>query len=125
LAGGLVFRGFLAWETHLGDRGGAPLLDPKLLENKLLRGGLVAFFFQYLLQAGLFFAVPLVLSVVLGLSAIATGVRILPLSVTLLIAAVGIPSFLPHASPRCVVQRGFVALFAGLVVLIALLDAGA
>ncbi len=125
LAGGFVFRGFLQWESHLGDRGGAPLLDPKLLDNRQLRGGLVSFFFQYLLQAGLFFAVPLFLSVVLGLSAIATGVRLLPLSVTLLLAAVGIPRFFPHASPRRVVQLGFLALFAGIVVMVAALDAGA
>ena len=42
------------------------------------------FFFQFLIQAGLFFTVPLFLSVALGLSAVETGVRLLPLSVTLL-----------------------------------------
>ncbi len=36
--------------------GRAALLDPALLANKVLRGGLVAFFFQFLLQAGMFFA---------------------------------------------------------------------
>ncbi len=56
---------------------------------------------------------PLFLSVALGLSAIATGVRLLPLSVTLLLAAVGIPKLFPHASPRRVVQLGFVALLVG------------
>ena len=90
-----------------------------------LRGGLTSFFFQYLLQAGLFFAVPLFLSVALGLSAIETGVRLLPLSVTLLLAAVGIPKVFPDASPRRVVQLGFLALFAGIVVMVAALDAGA
>ncbi len=35
--------------------------------------------------------VPLYLSVALGLSAVDTGVRLLPLSVTLLVAAVGDP----------------------------------
>ena len=125
LAGGVVLRMFLAWETRLGDRGGAPLIDPKLLENRRLRGGLISFFFQYLLQAGLFFAVPLFLSVALGLSAIQTGLRLLPLSVTLLLAAAGIPKFFPHASPRRVVQLGFLALFAGIVVMVAALDAGA
>ncbi len=90
-----------------------------------MRGGLTSFFFQYLLQGGLFFAVPLFLSVALGLSAIATGVRLLPLSITLLLAAAGIPKAFPNASPRRVVQLGFLALFAGLVVMIAALDAGA
>jgi hypothetical protein len=32
-----------------------------------MRGGLISFLFQYLLQAGLFFIVPLFLSVALGL----------------------------------------------------------
>ena len=81
-----------------------------------------AFFFQYLLQAGLFFAVPLFLSVALGLSAIATGVRLLPLSITLLLAAAGVPKVFPHASPRRVVRIGFLALFAGIVVLVAALE---
>src|SRR6266704_552116 len=125
LAGGVVLRLFLAWENHRLARGESALIDPAMLRNRTLRGGLTAFFFQYLLQAGLFFAVPLFLSVALGLSAIATGVRLLPLSLTLLLAAVGIPKVYPNASPRRVVQIGFLALFAGIVVLVAALDAGA
>jgi Major Facilitator Superfamily len=101
------------------------LVDPAMLRNRTLRGGLVAFLFQYLLQAGLFFAVPLFLSVALGLSAVATGVRLLPLSVTLLLAAAGVPKVFPDASPRRVVQIGFLALFAGIVIMVAALDAGA
>jgi Na+/melibiose symporter-like transporter len=96
-----------------------------MLRNRVLRGGLTAFCFQYLLQAGLFFVVPLFLSVALGLSAVATGVRLLPLSVTLLLAAVGVPKLFPNASPRRVVRLGFLALFAGIVIMVGLLDAGA
>jgi MFS family permease len=125
LAGGVVLRLFLAWENHRLARGESALIDPATLRNRTLRGGLTAFFFQYLLQAGLFFAVPLFLSVALGLSAIATGVRLLPLSITLLLAAAGIPKVFPNASPRRVVRLGFLALFAGIVVMIAALDAGA
>jgi MFS family permease len=125
LAGGVVLRLFLAWENHRLARGESALIDPAMLRNRTLRGGLTAFFFQYLLQAGLFFAVPLFLSVALGLSAVATGVRLLPLSITLLLAAAGIPKVFPNASPRRVVRLGFLALFAGIVVMIAALDAGA
>ena len=125
LGGGLVLYGFLAWEHHVLARGREPLLDPKMLENLQLRGGLIAFFFQFLLQAGLFYAVPLFLSVALGLSAIATGVRLLPLSISLLLAAAGIPRYFPNASPRRVVRAGFLALFAGIVVLVAALDSSA
>ncbi len=125
LAGGCVLVGFLTWERRRIDNDEAALIDPAMLRNRLLRGGLTEFFFQYLLQAGLFFCVPLFLSVALGLSAIATGVRLLPLSVTLLLAAVGIPKLVPDASPRRVVRIGFLALFVGIVIMVALLDAGA
>ncbi len=125
LAGGFVVWLFLAWESRLLARGREPLIDPAILRNATLRGGLMSFFFQYLLQAGLFFAVPLFLSVALGLSAIETGVRLLPLSLTLLLAAAGIPKAFPNASPRRVVQLGFLALLAGIVVMLAALEAGA
>src|SRR5437588_5998158 len=125
LAGGVVLRLFLAWENHRLARGESALIDPAMLRNRTLRGGLTAFFFQYLLQACLFFTVPLFLSVALGLSAIATGIRLLPLSVTLLLAAVGIPKLFPDASPRRVVRLGFIALFLGIVIMVAALDAGA
>lgn len=65
---------------------------------------------------------PLFLSVSLGLSAIDTGVRLVPLSVTLLIAAAGIPRFRPEASPRRVVRLALVAMFAGTVALLAGID---
>ena len=124
LAGGVVLLLFLSWERRRVQRGGAALIDPALLRNDMLRGGLVSFFFQYMLLAGLFFAIPLFLSVSLGLSAIQTGLRILPLSVTLLLAAVGVPKFFPNASPRRVVRFGFLSLFLGLVTLTAGLDVG-
>jgi hypothetical protein len=83
------------------------------------------FLFQYLIQAGLFFTIPLYLSVALGLSAIDTGIRILPLSITLLLAAAGIPRFLPDVSPRRVVRVGLLAMLAGLVALFASIDPAA
>jgi MFS family permease len=125
LGGGVVLWLFMEWENRRLARGAEPLVDPAILRNPTLRGGLTSFCFQYLVQGGLFFAVPLFLSVALGLSAIQTGVRLLPLSVTLLLAAAGIPKAFPHASPRRVVQLGFLALFAGLLVMVGALDAGA
>jgi len=125
LGGAIVMLAFVAWENRRLGQGAEPLINPRTLLNPTLRGGLTSFFFQYLLQAGLFFAVPLFLSVSLGLSAIATGVRLLPLSLTLLLAAVGIPKVFPTASPRRVVRSGFLSLLAGIVVMVAALDAGA
>jgi MFS family permease len=123
--GGTVLWVFFRWENRQLKRGAEPLVDPAILLNRRLRGGLTSFFFQYLVQAGLFFAVPLFLSVSLGLSAIQTGVRLLPLSVTLLLAAAGVPKVFPNASPRRVVRIGFLSLCAGVVIMVGALDAGA
>jgi MFS family permease len=116
---------FTEWEQRVAKRGGEPLVKLPMFGNRQFTGGLVMFFFQFLIQAGLFFTIPLYLSVALGLSAIDTGVRILPLSITLLIAAAGIPRFLPNVSPRLVVQAGLLAMFAGIVSLFASMDVNA
>jgi len=125
LAGGVVLGLFLWWEKRRLERGEGALIDPALLRNLQVRSGVTSFLFMQLVLAGLFFVVPLFLSVALGLSAMETGVRLLPLSLTLLAFAAGVPKLRPNASPRRVVNLGFITLFAGLVLLVALLDAGA
>jgi MFS family permease len=122
LAGLFVIWIFFRWEAAQDAKGKEPLIRPEMLRNRQLTGGLTMFFFQYLVQAGFFFVVPLFLSVCLGLSALATGARLLPLSITLLAAALGIPRLFPNVSPRFVVRAGLLALLAGTVVLLAALD---
>jgi MFS family permease len=122
LAGGVVLYVFLQWEAYREEHGKEPLVRPVMLRNRQLLGGLTMFFFQYLAQAGLFFVVPLYLSVALGLSALATGARLTPLSITLLIAAIGIPRVRPDANPRRVVRLGLLALLLGTVVLMGALS---
>ena len=125
MGGVLVVWLFLGWERRLEAIGAEPLVRPELFANSQLTGGLMLFSYQFLIQAGLFFTIPLYLSIALGLSAIETGIRILPLSVTLLLAAAGIPRFLPHISPRLVVRLGLLAMLAGIVALFASIDAAA
>ena len=124
IAGLFVIWVFFRWEHRREARGDEPLLRPDMLRNRQLSGGLTMFFFQFLVQAGIFFVVPLYLSVCLGLSALATGARLLPLSVTLLAAAIGIPRLLPTVSPRLIVRCGLLSLLAGTVVLLTALDTG-
>ncbi|HCB05045.1 MAG TPA: MFS transporter [Nocardioides bacterium] len=125
VAGAVVLLAFFAWERRVLAAGREPLVRTAMLRNAQLTGGMTMFFFQFLIQAGLFFTVPLFLSVALGLSAFETGVRLLPLSVTLLIAAIGVPKVWPQASPRRVVNWGLAALLVGILSLIVALDAGA
>ena len=125
LMGGGILALFVLWENRQLKQGGPILVDPHIFRVPKLQAGLTSFFFQFLLQAGVFFVIPLFLSVALGLSAVATGVRLLPLSITLLAAAVGVPRLFPQASPRRVVRIGFSLLLLGIVVLLMALDAGA
>ena len=125
LGGMVILALFLRWETLRLGRGEGVLLDPKLLRNIQLRSGVLSFLFMFLVQMGTFFVVPLFLSVALGLSAMETGVRLLPMSLGLLVFAIGVPRLAPSANPRRVVNAGFALMFAGLVLLIALLDISA
>jgi MFS family permease len=125
LLGSLIVWLFFAWEERVEASGREPLVRREMLRIPQLTGGLTMFFFQFMIQAGIFFIVPLFLSVALGLTALATGVRLLPLSISLLLAAVAIPKYRPQAPPRRVVRWGLVALLAGIVSLIAALEVGA
>ncbi|WP_426571129.1 MFS transporter [Aquihabitans sp. McL0605] len=113
---------FFIWQHRLLRNGKEPLIDPSMFSNRQLTGGLVMFFFQFLLQAGVFFIVPLFLSVVLELSAIDTGLRIMPLSVALLLAAAGVPKVWPEASPRRVARVGLLLMLGGILTLIGGID---
>jgi EmrB/QacA subfamily drug resistance transporter len=125
ITGGLLVLYFLLqWEYRLLAHHKEPLVDPNMFRNLQLRGGLTMFFFQFMIQAGVFFAVPLFLSVVLELSALQTGLRILPLSISLLIAAAGIPKVWPRANPRRVVRVGLFLMIVGILILAAGMDPG-
>ena len=122
ILGGLTILAFIEWETRLITRGREPLIQLSLFHYRDMTAGLTVFFVQYLVQAGVFFTIPLFLSVALGLSALETGIRILPLSFGLVAGAVGIPRFFPKASPQRVVRLGLLLMVAGIAVLIVALD---
>jgi EmrB/QacA subfamily drug resistance transporter len=125
IGGLLVLYVFLRRTAHLAAVGREPLIDPTLFRNPRLTGGLSVFFAQFLIQAGVFFTIPLFLSVVLELSALETGIRIFPLSVALILAAVGIPKFRPRANPRRVVRLGLMLMTVGILILVGGMDPGA
>ncbi|MET0712391.1 MAG: MFS transporter [Jiangellaceae bacterium] len=120
LAGLFALWMLTVWLDHRKTRGQAPLFDPVLLENRQLRGGLSVLLTQYLVSSGLFFTVPLFLTIVLGLDAFETGIKMLPLSLALILVAPAVPRFAPHASPRRVARFGLL-LLAGAALLLAFL----
>jgi hypothetical protein len=126
ILGGLVSLWLFVLHVRRLDRAGAePLVSPSLFGNREMTGGLLMFALQYVVMMGVFFVVPLYLSVALGLSAIDTGIRLLPISLSMVLAATCIPKFFPKASPRRVVEVGLVGIVIGIVVLFSALDVGA
>src|SRR5205085_5371129 len=84
LAGLLILFGLFIWESRLEREGKEPLVRPSMFRNRQLVVGLTMILFQYFIQAGIFFTIPLFLSIVLELSALQTGIRLIPLSLALL-----------------------------------------
>ncbi len=125
IAGLFLIWVFMRWQHRLERADKDPLIPPALLRLPQLTGGLIAFLFQFLIISGIFFVIPLFLSVALGLSSIDTGLHLVPLSVSMLLAAVGIPKLLPRVSPRRVVRVGLLAIIVGILALIGSLAVGA
>ena len=71
------------------DAGKEPLLDTRLLKIPPMRAGLVTYLCQQFIIMGTFFVLPLYLQTVLGYDALETGIILLPLSLALLVFALG------------------------------------
>ena len=93
-----------------------------MLRIKTLLAGLTSLAMQQLVLLGTFFVLPVYLQVVLGLDAFETGLKLLPMSATMLLAALTGPRIAGRRSPKRVVQAGFVAISIGAVGLVGTVD---
>ena len=109
---------------HRLDTGQEPLLDPRIFRHKLLRPGLLLFAFQYMLQAGLFFTIPLFLSLPSGCRRSRPERDSFRSPSRCCSARSASPGSSAGVTAR-VVRLGLLCLFAGIVILIAGLDVGA
>ncbi len=91
IAGGAILLwAFVQWQRHRESIGSDPLVHLDLLKIPPLRSGLIGLFSQNLILMGIFFTIPLYLQLVLGLDALQTGIKMLPVSITMFItSAVG------------------------------------
>ena len=87
-AGGALVWGFLRWQRHRESAGHDPLVHLDLVRIPPLRSGLMGLFSQNLILMGVFFVVPLYLQLVLGLDALETGIKMLPVSIMMFVASV-------------------------------------
>jgi len=107
LAGVALLVAFFGWERRRGRQGQARLLDIALLGKPMLRGGLASLLAQNMILMGVFFSIPLYLQVVLGHDALETGIRMLPVSVALFVAALGGARLSGRWAARPIVRVGF------------------
>ena len=84
-AGVASLAAFVRWQRHRESSGQDPLVHLDLLRIGMLRSGLASLLSQNLILMGIFFVVPLYLQIVLGFDALETGMRMLPVSITMFI----------------------------------------
>jgi len=121
-AGCLVLAGFVAWERRREERGEEPLVHLKLLGLRSLRGGVSMFLAQNLVLMGVFFTVPLFLQVVQGLDALETGVRMLPASAGLFLAAVAGSALAKRFAARPLVRVGLAIVLVAVLLLLGTIE---
>ena len=88
IAGGAALLwAFVWWQRRREATGNDPLVHLDLVKIPPLRAGLIGLFSQNLILMGVFFTIPLYLQLVLGLDALQTGVKMLPTSIAMFLAA--------------------------------------
>ena len=122
LAGGALLAVFVGRQRRLVASGRPPLVDVSLFSITRLRSGLSVLGAQYAITAGLFFMIPVYLQMTLGLDALETGLKIFPLSISLILFSIVGTRLSQFWSPRRIVRWGQVALVLSSVLLLASVD---
>lgn len=104
---GLIVLGlFVRWSERRERIGRDPLFRLGLLRIGSLKGGLAMFLAQNLILMGVFFSIPLYLQVVQGLDAFETGLKMLPVSLTMFIMSFAGARLSRSRTPRQIVRWG-------------------
>jgi EmrB/QacA subfamily drug resistance transporter len=117
--GALLIWAFVGWQRHREAIGTDPLVHLSLVRIPPLRAGLLGLFSQNLILMGVFFTVPLYLQLVLGYDALETGIKMLPVSITMFIASAVGARLASRFSIRSVVRTGLWITLASVLLLLA------
>jgi EmrB/QacA subfamily drug resistance transporter len=121
-AGAALIWGFVRWQRHREAIGSDPLVHLGLLQIPPLRSGLISMFSQNLILMGVFFALPLYLQLVLGLDALDTGIKMLPISIAMFLTS-AIGSRLSARFPvRGIVRGGLLTTILAIVALLSTIE---
>ena len=120
--GGVLLWAFAGWQRRREAAGRHPLVHLGLLRVSSLRAGLIGLFSQNLILMGVFFVVPLYLQLVLGLDALETGVKMLPVSIAMFVASAAGSRLSARFPVRSIVRAGLGATVAASVVLLGTIE---
>ena len=119
IAGGAVLIWlFVKWQRRREAAQRDPLVHLDLLKIPVLRSGLFGLFTQNLILMGVFFVVPLYLQMVLGMDALETGIKMIPVSVTMFLAAAAGSRLSTRLPVRTIVRSGLIAAVVAMVALV-------
>jgi MFS family permease len=122
IAGLVLIVWFLNHQKNLIQAGKTPLLDARVLKIPQLRSGLGVLMSQYLIVGAVFFVLPIYLQMVIGLNALETGLRILPLSVSLILFSMFGSKTSQYLSPKKIVKIGQLMLITGVIIITTTID---
>jgi hypothetical protein len=121
-AGVAVLAGFGSWQRRRVRAGRDPLVHLDLLKIPMLRGGRSMLLAQNLILMGIFFTIPLYLQIVQGLDALETGVRMLPASIGLFLAALIGSRLVTRFAARPLVRIGLAVTFISALMLLGTIE---
>jgi EmrB/QacA subfamily drug resistance transporter len=121
-AGGVVLAGFVRWQHFREEHGRDPLIRLELFKNLPLRAGVSMYLAQNLILMGVFFTMPLYLQIVQGYDAFETGIRMVPISITLFATSLLGPKLARSLGPRRVVRIGLGILLLSALFLLGLIE---
>ncbi len=117
-AGGVLIWGFVTWQRHREAVHRDPLVHLSLARVPTVRSGLIGLFSQNLILMGVFFVIPLYLQLVLGLSALETGIKMLPVSITMFLTSAIGSRLSNRFAVRSIVRAGLIVTLAGTLILL-------
>ena len=118
LGGAALLWLFFVRQRYLVRVGRPPLLQVSMFSIKQLRAGLSVLTSQYAMTAGIFFMIPVYLQMTLGFDALETGLKIFPLSVSLILFSIVGTRLTAIWSPRRIVRLGQIILVGASIVLL-------
>ena len=120
--GAVLLWAFTVWQRRRESTGRDPLVHLALLKIASLRAGLIGLFSQNLILMGVFFTIPLYLQLVIGLDALETGLKMLPVSIAMFLASAAGSRLSTRYSIRSIVRVGLALSMVAAVLLLATIE---